>query len=390
MCIAVVLTGCPAPAPWRYPVPAAPRMVLSEGEVQGIGEDSLERMREAPHAYFRAINGHFSRAVCRRLWRLRGTFPTVVLHGDAHLEQLVHSGGQTGFSDFDDAALGPPAIDLLRFAVSLRLAAQARDWAEAGPLEAFWSGYRDGLLAPEVPSAPEALLRLGQPGDSTAGFLSALDGVWEEGELSADAAQGMARYRALISERSPGLGERLGALKAWGRLRGRSLGSARTARVLLRFEGESPDSVDDRILEAKELAHPVASACLEGRSGLPVVFFQSALRYGAVEDPFLSVVPRAPSEAIDDRPWWVQSWRADYRELRIEELRSADELEAVAVYAGRRLAFGHAFGASEAERAQLRRFGLSMLDEHGALFRRLSEELTVEVLRAHALFRRRR
>ena len=44
--------------------------------------------------------------------------------------------------DFDDATAGPAVIDLVRFGVSLNLAAKSRGWSAEAAVDSFLAGYR--------------------------------------------------------------------------------------------------------------------------------------------------------------------------------------------------------------------------------------------------------
>src|SRR5690606_31516092 len=68
--------------------------------------------------------------------------------GDAHLEQFAATDTSFGLIDFDDAVGGPPVIDLLRFGVSLQIAANERDWAAEEALDRLFAGYQAALEDP--------------------------------------------------------------------------------------------------------------------------------------------------------------------------------------------------------------------------------------------------
>lgn len=90
----------------------------------------VERIVGTPHGYFRFINRQFAGRVCEMFAEDVARLPPVNLHGDAHLEQYAVTEMGYGLADFDDAAVGPAAIDLVRFGVSLRLAGEELGWGE--------------------------------------------------------------------------------------------------------------------------------------------------------------------------------------------------------------------------------------------------------------------
>ncbi len=123
----------------------------------------LARLRGSAHGYFRFINVPFSQAVCERFADLMPTVPVVNLHGDAHVEQYAVTSLGRGLTDFDDSSTGPFVIDIMRFGVSLRLAADARGWRhqDGAILDAFLRGYRAALRDPDhVPPEPAIVARL--------------------------------------------------------------------------------------------------------------------------------------------------------------------------------------------------------------------------------------
>ena len=112
------------------------------------------RLRDTPRGYFRFVTRRFTQAVCAQFHDARGGFPDVNLHGDAHLEQYAVTSLGRGLTDFDESARGPSFIDLVRFGVSLELAAREKDWPGEGrrAFGAFLGGYREALKNPDINS----------------------------------------------------------------------------------------------------------------------------------------------------------------------------------------------------------------------------------------------
>jgi hypothetical protein len=92
--------------------------------------------------------------VCGLLADIREGLPEVNLRGDAHNEQYAVTSLGRGLTDFDDSARGPYVIDLVRFGVSLELAAREKGWPGEGrrAFDDFLRGYRGALENPNLES----------------------------------------------------------------------------------------------------------------------------------------------------------------------------------------------------------------------------------------------
>ncbi|MEM9488882.1 MAG: DUF2252 family protein, partial [Myxococcota bacterium] len=91
--------------------------------------------------------------------------PTILLHGDPHLEQIAALGGRVWLDDYDDAAFGPASLDLLRALTSVEVAGALggvppeRDAALSPLGHAVLDGY-ECALAPHDHCASALPLRL--------------------------------------------------------------------------------------------------------------------------------------------------------------------------------------------------------------------------------------
>jgi Uncharacterized protein conserved in bacteria (DUF2252) len=223
----------------------------------------LERVRSDPHGYFRFINIPFSEHVCelfadrieemtseqRRSYRLN-------LHGDAHLEQYAVTDLGRGLTDFDDSSAGPPVIDLLRFAASLRLTSRSNDWdatTEEELIQTFLAGYRAALERPTLvadePSVVEGL-RLTFTQD-TARYLEWVDSLMQPipPALEEELRSAMIRFAKVAVREHPEVSVeyfepvRMGYLKL-------GVGSALDNKFLVRMQGPTDDPIADDVLEA--------------------------------------------------------------------------------------------------------------------------------------------
>ena len=111
-----------------------------------------EKMRESPFAFLRATYWRWAETVLDVCPQLK-TAPRVLAVGDIHLENFgtwrdVEGRLIWGVNDFDEAAVMPYALDLVRLAASAVLA-QPKQGTVAGTIAgALLTGYRQGLEAP--------------------------------------------------------------------------------------------------------------------------------------------------------------------------------------------------------------------------------------------------
>jgi hypothetical protein len=354
--------------------------------------DLLQRIAASPFQYFRFTNPGFAAAICAAFEDILPAFPAVNLHGDAHLEQFAVTDASFGLVDFDDAVGGPAVIDLLRFGVSLQIAAGERRWTTDEALDRFFAGYQAALEDPATEGPVPAFV--GRARQSFArdpdGFLASCDARMEPLPLGEqpEAAAGLKRYVELMLEQSPELTRAFFEPKRYGRLRG-GVGSALDERILIRFEGPTPAQDDDVVLEAKELRDlssvPCVQASLLGGRFRTIV---GRARLGGNDDPFLAVVPRGPEEAPNDPPFWVESWQPDYRELdAAHDLTSADELDEVAYQVGLQLGRGHIRQIATPFDDQLRRAVRDMLRDYGPRIRATIDNMTERTLASYRHFR---
>lgn len=352
----------------------------------------LQRIAASPFQYFRFTNSGFSAAICAVFADILPALPTVNLHGDAHLEQFAVTDTSFGLVDFDDAVGGPAVIDLVRFGVSLQIVARERGWTADEALDRFFAGYQAALEDPATEGPLPAFVdRARQSFARDAdGFLASCDARMEPllPREQAEADAGLKRYVEVMLEQNPEFTRAFFVMKRYGRLRG-GVGSALDQRFLIRVEGPTPAHDDDVVLEAKELrdlsAVPCVQASLLGGRFRTIV---GRARLGGSADPFLALVPRGPEETPDDPPFWVQSWRPDYRELdAARDLTSADELGKVAYQVGLQLGRGHIRQFATPFDDQLRRAVRDMLRDYGPRIRATIDNMTKRTLASFQHFR---
>jgi hypothetical protein len=341
------------------------------------------RLLGGPHGYFRFINPAFSRAVCRRFRDVMGAQPAVTLHGDAHVEQYAVTDLGRGLTDFDDSSQGPAAMDMVRFGVSLRLAAVERGWPGAGEAAyaAFLRAYRATLLNPTT-EAPEPALVARVRGafeQSRAACLARNEALIEKLEHAPppdDEATMIQAARTLAANSS--LPEGFFAKKRGGALR-IGIGSALAEKYLIRVEGPTAADDDDVLLEVKQVRDPTGVDCVRSAPGPSRIFVgQARIAY----EPF-----RFPGVFhVGSKTFWIHAWPDNYAEIDIRKtLESPRDLEEIAYDVGVQLGRGHPGGLAAEPAARLRSEVLKTLPE--ARLEEAVTDLATETVEAWERFR---
>jgi hypothetical protein len=299
----------------------------------------LARLRDTPGFYFRFVARPFTRAVCAQFHDVRGSFPDVNLHGDAHIEQYAVTSLGRGLTDFDESARGPSFIDLVRFGVSLELAAREKDWPGEGrrAFGAFLGGYREALKNPDIDSAPPHVVTRvrGAFASDHRLALRRADVMMDADPVPASEIE--AASRDYVTQRLAdwaGIPAGFFSIKKAGRL-ALGIGSALDEKYLFRIEGWSPEPDDDQILEAK-LVRPLSDVeCIRTEQGPERVPRGMAL-IASAPFPFSGLFTRG------GRTFWVHGWTDDYVELSIDSsFASPQDLRQVAYDVGIQLGRAH-------------------------------------------------
>jgi hypothetical protein len=341
------------------------------------------RLRFSPHGYYRFINAAFTRELCRRFEPVNARQAVVTLHGDCHVEQYAVTELGRGLTDFDDSASGPVFVDIVRFGVSLHLAARQRGWGrEAGSVyNAFRRGYKRALQDPKTEAPePAAVRRIAASFmDDRAASLARAETLMETLPEQAPELD-QARRETVLTQvaRNAGLPESWFRAKKIGLLRA-GIGSALSAKYLVRVEGPTNAADDDVMIEAKEVLERESLGCIQVTPGPSRIFTGEArLAYKPFRFPGVLYV--------GGKTFWVHAWTDHYVELDIQKtLLSVQELREVAYDVGVQLGRGHPKRVDEADAARLRLAILRSLPEE-----RISKEiaaLTEETLRAWTRFR---
>ena len=360
----------------------------------------LERIVASPYQYFRFINKRFAKAVCERFEQQLVGIPTVNLHGDPHVEQYSVTESGRGLTDFDDASTGPAAFDIIRFGVSVLLAAEDRRWFDdkSALLEEFLKGYRDALEDPNhTAPEPQTVARI------RASFVSDRRSLleWADSLIDPEAIESlpgqvaMDLFSEVILDENPDLPtDYFDVIKA-GRLR-MGVGSALDRKYLFRVQGPTLEPDDDILVEIKEVRDLSGIDCVHRRAKdpFPILAAQSRIAYTPYDfTGFIYLNPRrAGDHGLDADFWdgssfWVHTWVDHYWEVSLDELESPEELAEIVYDVGVQLGRGHPKTVASPHDSRLRKALLDTLDEYEPNIERRLVEFSADVNQAWQEFR---
>jgi hypothetical protein len=380
------------------PSPGARRLLIEASDLGPQARKLLPNLESDPFVYFRFINRPWSRATCAALGAELASLPHVHLHGDAHVGQYAYTLTDHGLDDLDDSISGPPALDLVRFLGSVDLAARARGWTDQREtlFDEFFRGYRAALVdrdyKPPVPSHVWRMrerLRTLPTGESE--FLAWAESLMEPVEAVDDRAieEGRRRLAELVASGRPELPAHYLEPKRVGWLR-MGVGSALTPKLLLRCEGRTRADEDDVLLEARELSDLRMVSCVDvAQSDRAVRIIEGYGRVGRIRHDIIVEVPGPPAPEPGAREWWARSWEPSYRELRLDDLASPEELAEIVHDAAAQLGTGHAWTPEDDPGEALRAQKLEWLESMEPRMRAVARHLVEDLLEAWEIFRAR-
>ena len=341
----VLLVSCAgdradAPAPRADVAPPVAALLIGPEE---FGSDPVraadlrDRISQDPYLYFRFINKRWSKAVCDSFTEADLEFVVTSLHGDAHLSQYAITTDQRGLDDFDDSASGPAGLDIVRFLASVELVLASKGWDDRrdDAFDAFMKGYRLAIADPGyAPPEPTYAARLRSQLMSQEEFLSWAESLMEPFDEHArrQNEESVRLFGEMMLRSRPELAPTYFDLKSAGWLH-IGVGSALTLKQLARMEGPTASPDDDIVLEAKEL------------SDLSVI--DGSRRVGRIRHDIMAIVPTQPGQDLGVRDWWVRSWAPSYKEIDLDDLRTAAELLEIVHDVGAQLGQGHRAEARE-------------------------------------------
>jgi Uncharacterized protein conserved in bacteria (DUF2252) len=391
-----LITVAPAGCADRQPNPtdpviadAASRLASEWTRVPADAPQLRARLAASPLAFFRFVNQAWTREVCAAFAADASSMPTARLHGDAHVEQYVVTADARGLDDFDDSARGPAVVDIVRFLGSLELAASQRGWTASLPatVDAFVAGYRRALEDPSyLPPDPAVVKRVrAASAKSALEFLSWTDSLMQP--LSADELAQIdlswQKIEALTARMNPEFTPATLTRKKVGWLH-IGIGSALTAKVLIRIEGRTPQLDDDLVLEAKVVSTFEATSCVNvPASSEDYRVVEGLQQIGRLQQRLLVTLPRfvGPPPG-NQRAWWVKAWDRTHGEVGIDALESPDELRELAHDAGAQLGSTNLGHISSGEAAKERLLELQATKRLEGRIRRVAHDLTAALVRA--------
>ncbi|NJK87933.1 MAG: DUF2252 family protein [Myxococcales bacterium] len=351
----------------------------------------LERILQSPFGYFRFINRQFSQRVCQEFGEDLRSLPKVNLHGDAHLEQYAVTSRSRGLTDFDDSTTGPFVLDLVRFGVSIYLAAQHRDWEEQARdmYLVFLDGYRAGLtdaefVVPEPAFAARLRSQFVEDREAFLDFASHVVVPIPDDQRDRLIQALVPTFQRMVENESNGANDAaFFEVISIGRL-GLGIGSALDDKYLVRVQGRTTDPGDDVILELKEVRDLGGISCIDDATRVDpfrILLGQSRIAYAPYD--FVGYV------RLETKTYWIHSWVINYQELDVDQVvQQPVELAEVVFDVGVQLGRGHPNQIASPMDDELRGALLDALSDLRPHLIETVERLTEEVVESWRVFGR--
>lgn len=296
------------------------------------------KVARGPFSYFRYTNRPFVDIVCAKYKSSIPDMPLVHAHGDAHLEQYAVAAEGRGLADFDASAVGPPVVDLVRYATSVLLAADQDEKAGRTAIDAFVEGYALALDNPSVMvPEPQVAVRLrSRFAKTTTEWLDRVQRliIPTSPEDKAMYDRGWADFISQIRAKDPSMDPAFFKIKVGGRLE-MGVGSAHAAKFLVRIEGPTPAADDDLMMEAKAVTPDMLGSCMRGASLDAIRVITGQAQISNAPQRFLAAVK------INGKPFYSHTWLVHYTELSVQDVHTPEELAEVSKEIGIQLGRGH-------------------------------------------------
>ena len=348
----------------------------------------LERILETPHGYFRYINIPFSQYICETFTPMIEQSPLLNLHGDAHLEQYAVTDLGRGLTDFDDSSTGPGIVDIMRFTVSLRLACEQLGWQDQADslVNTFLNAYLEALQDTSLnPAEPEVAQRIrsefSHDRGKYFGWIRSVMQPMTAGEKDSLIIAMRSYVRTQLLEK-PDTDSRYYHIVSTGRLQ-MGIGSALDMKYLVRIDGPSPDSLDDVVLECKQVRNLEGIDCI--KTGQPQDPFRILLGQARIAyQPFHNL----GYFRFRGHNFWVHSWVDNYKEMSIaDSYQTPDELRQVVYDIGVQLGKGHVKQISTPFDLQVRLEEIHMVEQFRPQIIAQGSQMTWYVIDAWQHFR---
>jgi hypothetical protein len=345
-------TSC-APAAAVKPAAAVrDPLAIDAAELERTNPRSARKISASSFAYFRYTNRPFVDLVCEQFRPMIRELPMVHAHGDAHIEQYAVAVEGRGLSDFDASAVGPPIVDLARFATSLVLTRPNDAAGVRLAIDALLRGYERGLddATATIPEPVAATRLRGRFAPTTTAWLDQVEKLIvpiPPEEMPAYEAA-WADFVTQVQARDPSLDPGFFQIKIGGRFDA-GIGSSHVEKFLFRIEGPTPASEDDLVLEAKGLEPGALGSCMRGADLDAIRVITGQTQISNAPQRFLAAVK------IGDKPFYSHTWLVHYTELTTSDIQSSAELVEVSEDVGLQLGRGHAKVADPAQADRQRR-----------------------------------
>ena len=172
------------------------------------------------------------------------------------------------------------------------------------------------------------------------------------------------------------------------------VGSAGDAKILMRVQGVTADPADDELLEAKQLGYLGGLACLEEPPSPPTLrIILGTRQLGRMKHNVIAAGPdlEIPELVVRDqelRRWWIRSWDPTYREVRLIDLQSVNDLAELAYDAGVQLGGGSLPEQADLQSAAVQKQILESIRGLEARLREASRAFVDDLLRGWREFAR--
>jgi len=333
----VVAIGCSPPSRVERPAGTDP-LVVDAVAASWRDHRISQKIAKSPFAYFRFTNRPFVDLVCARYAGSLAEMPLVHAHGDAHIEQYAVAEEGRGLSDFDASAVGPPVVDLVRFATSLVLVAKSEEAARSA-IAAFLRGYVRALEDPTATiEEPAAATRLRSRFALTRSeWLDRVEKLMVPipSHEMPKYHDGWADFVGQMRARDPSIDPEFFTIKVGGHLES-GIGSAHAEKVLIRIEGPSRAPEDDLVMEAKSVEAGALGSCMRGIDLDAMRVIKGQAQLSNAPQRFLAAV------RINGKPFYSHAWLVHYTELSAGDIHSPAELGEIAEDVGLQLGRGHA------------------------------------------------
>jgi hypothetical protein len=165
------------------------------------------------------------------------------------------------------------------------------------------------------------------------------------------------------------------------------VGSAVSPKILVRVQGPSDDSADDELLELRKIGDLGGLSCLKIPTLRPTLRIVDGskqlgrLKYNImVAGPELAI-PEVTTRGQQVRDWWIRSLDPSYRQVRLTDLHSVNDLTAISYDSGVQLGTGRLQDQTVPQSGPERKVTLAATARLAKRYRQEASKLIDDVLR---------